>query len=155
MFAWFSTRIFIQYSINCYEISVVTWFRHRSSLLQIPFQIPLFRNSLCSNQQKQKRTGQNISSQTHPTFTFLNKSETVLSLKEFLLLMLRYANMIFRNQKVSFWCRTFDISEKSVGVVGRGLGWHGFGMEPNWSQLIWNWSQNIVFFSQLDPNQEV
>ena len=78
-------------SINCSEISsAVTWFRHRSSLLQIPFQIPLFRNSLHSNQQKQKHTGQNISSQTHSTFTFLNKSETVLLLKEFLLLMLRY-----------------------------------------------------------------
>ena len=32
--------------------------------------------------------GQNISNQTYLTFTFLNKSETVLSLKEFHLLML-------------------------------------------------------------------
>ena len=39
----------------------------------------------------------------------------------------------FYNPKItiSFWYRIVDISEKSVGVVGRGLGWHGFGMEPN------------------------
>ena len=37
-------------SINCTEISAVTWFRHNSGLLQIPFQIPLFRNSLRSYQ---------------------------------------------------------------------------------------------------------
>ena len=40
-------------------------------------------------------------------------------------------------------------------MVGRGLGWHEVGMDPNWSQLIWDESQYFVFFSQTNPNQEV
>ena len=39
----------------------------------------------------------------------------------------------FYNPKIpiSFWYRIVDILEKSVGVGGRGFGWHGFRMEPN------------------------
>ena len=36
---------------------------------------------------------------------------------------------------ISFWSRTIDISNKSIGVVGRGLGWYDLGMDPidpNW-----------------------
>ena len=31
----------------------------------------------------------------------------------------------------SFWYRTIDMSNKSLGVDGRGLGWHELGMDPN------------------------
>ena len=31
----------------------------------------------------------------------------------------------------SFWYRTIDMSNKSLGVDGQGLGWHELGMDPN------------------------
>ena len=83
-------------SVKCSDISAVTWFRNRSSL---------FRNLLRSNQQSsicvpfrwQKGTGKNISIQTY----FLKKN-LKLSLKELLLLMLRYTKLIFTIPKFQF-----------------------------------------------------
>ena len=38
-------------------------------------------------------------------------------------------------QKISFWSRTINISNNSIEVDGRGLGWYDLGMDPidpNW-----------------------
>ena len=63
--------------------------------------------------------------------TFLKKSQTFT--ERVASVNAKIYKLNFYNPKIpiSFWYRIVDISEKSVGVVGRGLGWYGVGMEPN------------------------
>ena len=48
----------------------------------------------------------------------------------------QYFKKVWKLKDISFWYRTIDMSNKSVGVDGRGLGWHEVGMDPKWWTFI-------------------
>ena len=60
------------------------------------------------------------------TFTFLNASKVIIDFQFF------NNNVLSPQTLLSFWYRINYVIKKTKGVVGRGLGWHELGMDPNW-----------------------
>ena len=69
------------------------------------------------------------------TFTFSKTSKVLIDFQYFnnkFLFQFKLRFPILYKPFFSFWYRINYVIKKTVGVVGRGLGWNEVGMDPNW-----------------------